>query len=679
MLLLVIIGAALIAFIIGDFFTSGRTLFGTGTTIAKVGEHKIDVQEFQRRVEQANQQAQQSGQKMDQALLQQQVLNQMISERLYQQEINDLGLKVTDSELTDAMLGNGSAYLDRLIQSQTGLESAAMLHDMAFNPVKYGMDEAQAMQLRSYWLSLEQQMEQTLLQQKFQNLFAGTLVANELDAKALYDDNASTAHVAYVKKDYSSLADDKYEVTDGDIEKEWAKHKEAYKLPEEVRTVSYITVDIAPSSEDLLAAEQRVENALLALRNSTDTEGLADMTDFVVDRRKAAAASIRDNAIRRFADTASVGQSALVSRVGNDYTLSKLLGKSSEVDSVNVDYLAVAGTAAQIDSIVKVLNGGATFESLASDPQVQGAQQDMWVSLVDPQMSSLRPMLAGNATGVYFTPDTAATQGGRILRVNSRKAPVPVYDLAVITFTAEPSNATINQLQANLQNYLNANTDAAAFNGNAVEAGYQTFPAQVSASTPQISRMPDTRGAVNWAMSAKKGAVSPIFGDEQTGRFMAVAVTDIYDDYTPARDPQVRAFLTNTVRNQKKAADLIEQYKGKASDMAGYAQLMESAVDTTDVTFGQIMIPKLGIGEAEIMAQTAVAQPNQLVGPVEGKSGVVVLQVTGVDNQGRPFNFDESANTFARTRGAYVLGGALDRILLGDRQITNNMLKFFRE
>ena len=71
-LLLVIIGVALLAFIIGDFFTSGRTFFGTGTTVAKVGGQKIDIQEFQRQMETANQSAQQSGQKIDQALLQQQ-------------------------------------------------------------------------------------------------------------------------------------------------------------------------------------------------------------------------------------------------------------------------------------------------------------------------------------------------------------------------------------------------------------------------------------------------------------------------------------------------------------------------------------------------------------------------------------------------------------------------------
>ena len=69
-LLLIIVGAALLAFIIGDFFTSGRTLFGTGTTIAKVGDQKVDVQEFQRRVQLASQQAQQNGQRIDNAVLQ---------------------------------------------------------------------------------------------------------------------------------------------------------------------------------------------------------------------------------------------------------------------------------------------------------------------------------------------------------------------------------------------------------------------------------------------------------------------------------------------------------------------------------------------------------------------------------------------------------------------------------
>ena len=109
-LLLIVVGAALLAFIIGDFFTSGRTLFGTGTTIAKVGKEKIDIQEFQRRYEEVNQQYQQQNTKMDPAALQQYVLNQMIQERLINKEIEDLGIEVTDNELSKAMLVPNAHY-----------------------------------------------------------------------------------------------------------------------------------------------------------------------------------------------------------------------------------------------------------------------------------------------------------------------------------------------------------------------------------------------------------------------------------------------------------------------------------------------------------------------------------------------------------------------------------------
>ncbi|WP_302320534.1 SurA N-terminal domain-containing protein [uncultured Duncaniella sp.] len=201
-LLLIIVGAALLAFVIGDFFTSGRTLFGTGTTIAEVGNQKVDVQEFQRRVQEASEQAQQSGQRIDNALLQQQVLDAIIAEKLFNQEVQNLGLTVTDAELTEMMVGKNSAYVDRMVQQQLGLPDAATAHDMAFNPTKYGMPQEQAMQLQQYWLQMEQSVEKMLLQQKFQNLFTGLLAANDLDAKALYDENTPTANIIYAKKDF---------------------------------------------------------------------------------------------------------------------------------------------------------------------------------------------------------------------------------------------------------------------------------------------------------------------------------------------------------------------------------------------------------------------------------------------------------------------------------------------
>ena len=640
-LLLIIVGAGLLAFIIGDFFTSGRTLFGTGTTIAKVDGNKIDIQEFQRRVQEASQQAQAQNQRMDNAVLQQQVLNAMIAEKLFDNEIKDLGLTVTDQELTEMMVGKNSQYVDRMVQQQLGVPDAKTAHDMAFNPTKYGMQQAQAQQLQTYWLNLEQSVERMLLQQKFQNLFAGTLVANDLDAKALYDDNAATSHVIYAKQDYSTLKDEDFEASESDINALYNEEKARYALDEPSR--------------------------------------LADMPEFVVDRRKISQTDLDKQArLKSAVDSLSVGKAVLVSKTGNDYLLAKLLGKDSEVADVKIDFLAVQGSKTQVDSLVSLLNSGASLDSVASSPLVAQSQKDMEISLLDANYAQMKEIIADRATGVFFTPDTLA-EGGRIFRVSERKAPVAVYDLASVTFTTEPSNATINDLDAALRKYVEENKTAKEFVENAQEAGYTTFPASVTASSPMIGNLQDSHSAVAWVMDAKKGQVSPVFGDIQTGRFLAVALDDIYDGgYVPVRDKQVHSILASRAVNNKKAAKLIADYQGKAKDVAGFAKLMNTSVDTTTVNFGQYMVPGLGMNESLVMGKIANAQKGALVGPLQGNNAVIVMQVTEIDNAGRPFDLEENVIRFNQQRGAGRMMNTLDRILLGNKKVTNNINTFYK-
>ncbi|MCM1076934.1 MAG: SurA N-terminal domain-containing protein [Bacteroides sp.] len=678
-LLLIIVGAGLLAFVIGDFFTSGRTLFGTGTTIAKVDGSKIDIQEFQRRVQDASQQAQAQNQRIDNAVLQQQVLNSMVAEKLFDEEIKNLGITVTDQELTDMMVGKNSQYVDRMVQQQLGVPDAKTAHDMAFNPTKYGMQQAQAQQLQAYWIDLEKSVEKMLLQQKFQNLFVGTLVANELDAKALYDDNAATAHIIYAKKDFSSLKDDEFEVSENDINALYNKDKNRYILNEPTRMINYIAVNIIPSEADILAGQKKVEDAIVALNASPELQGLADMPEFVSDRRKMTQDEVnKQSRLRAALDSLSVGNAALVSKIGNDYTIAKLFSKDQEVAEIKMDFLAVQGSKAQVDSLVAQLNSGVSFDSISASPLVAQSQKDMAVSLLDANFASVKDIIAGRATGVYFTPDTLA-EGGRIFRVSEREAPVTVYDLATVTFTTEPSNATINELDAALRKYVEENKNANAFADNAQEAGYTTFPASVNASSPMVGNLNDSHAAVAWAMDADKGEVSPVFGDIQTGRFLAVAVNDIYDGgYVPVRDNQVHALLTAQARNDKKAAKLLADYNGKAKDVAGYAQVMNVSVDTTTVNFGQYMIPGLGMSESSVQGKVANAQKGALVGPMQANNSVIVLQVTEIDNEGRPYDYEENSVRFNQQRGAGRMINSLDRILLGNKKVTNNINTFYK-
>ncbi|MDE6416003.1 MAG: SurA N-terminal domain-containing protein [Duncaniella sp.] len=672
-LLLIIVGAALLAFIIGDFFTSGRTLFGTGTTLAKVGNKKIDVQEFQQRVQAASQQMQ--GRKIDGSVLNQQVLNTMITEKLFDQEAEDLGLNVTSEELTSVMLGDNAAYVNRMVQQQTGAPDAKTFYDMAFNPSKYGVPAAEAQQYQQYWLDLEKQMEQNLLRQKFQTLFAGTFVGNDLDAKALYEDNASTAKIAYVKSDYSALNDDEYAPSDAEIKALYNDEKNLYALSEPVSTVNYIAVDIAPSAEDKVKGQAKVEAFLEALNADATSVGNGD-TEFDMDRAKQVKSTLNSQTSEALAEMQE-GEARLVSNVGNNYTLAKLFGRSNELAEVTVDFMVVDG-AAKADSLIAALNAGASFDSISA--QALQSQKAYKVSLLDNQVAELRDVLAGATVGRYFTPDTAAAaQYTRIFNVTEKPAPVEVVDLATYTFEVLPSAATVNKLQNELMDYVAAHNNAKAFADSAQAAGYTTFPAQVTPSTPSIGNLEDSHAAVAWVVDAKKGQVSQVFGDEQSGKFFAVALNDVYDEaFVPVRDPQLNATYTARARNDKKAAALMEQYNGKASDLAGYAKLLGVTPDTTDVNFGQVQVPGIGIYEAEILGKVANAKAGQFLGPVKGNNAIVFMQVTEVAPAARPYDATQDQARYNQQRGAQRMMGNMEAIMLGNKKVKNNMTTFFK-
>ena len=677
-LLLIIVGAALLAFIIGDFFTSGRTLFGTGTTIAKVGNTKIGVHEFQQRVQSTQQQVQASGQRVDNSVLQQQVLDAMIAESLFKEEAQALGLTVTDNELTEMMVGKNSAYVDRMVAQQFGLPDAATFHDMAFNPTKYGIPQENVAQLQAFWLELESNVENMLMQQKFQNLFNGLLVANDLDSKAIYDDNNTTANIILAKKDFSSLPDADFAVESSDINKLYDSEKNRYALDEPMRLINYISVNIIPSAADLMAGQKKVEDALVALNEQEETNGIVGQNDFLIDRVTLSQADVdKQQRLKAALDTLSVGRAVLVNRSGNDYNIAKLLGKSQQSDKVTLDMLMVQGTKAQIDSLTAVLNSGVSFDSVAASPLVAQSQKATEVSLLDGNASIVKELIADRATGVYFAPDTLA-ENGRIIRIAERAVPTTVYEIANVTYTTEPSNATINELESSLANYVANHKNASEFADSAQAAGYTVFPFYVTPSSISIGNINDSHAAVAWAMEAKKGEVSPIMGDVQSGHLLAVALDDIYEGYTPARDPQLKEALSRRVRNDKKAEKLIADFSGKASDVAGYARIMDDAVDTVSVNFGQQFIPGLGVGESEIQALVAASKQGQLVGPVKANNAVVVFQVIGVEDNARPYDAAENAVRYDQQRGAQRMAGNLSSILLGNKKVTNKMTTFYK-
>ncbi|MDE6456978.1 MAG: hypothetical protein K2L31_00060, partial [Muribaculum sp.] len=542
----------------------------------------------------------------------------------------------------------------------------------------YGVPEDQARQVQQMWLKQEQQMEMMLKQQKFQNLLVGSLVANELDAKAYYDGNAATSHIAYAKKSYSDLPNDKYPVSDSEIKAEYDKQKNAYKVDEEMRRVSYIAVNIEPSTADVAEARKLVDATVANLAATNDLEAVNGDSNFGVDRRSTTLSAITNPQLKNFVADSVTGAVTMLSFINDEFTIAKNLGKKVAVDSINVDLVAYQGDAAGRDSLLAALNSGTPFEEALKMPGVVGGQADVWNTLASTPDNELKEKLLNAGSG-YFISDSTANDA-RIVRVNSKKAPVAIYDYATVTYKVYPSDATVAKLNDDLQEFMSGVTKADSLTiAKAIKAGYALQPAMLTANSATLGNVPYTRNAVKWAMDAKRGEVSPILEDGQNDRLIVVALNEIIKPgFMPISD-DIKTALTEKVRNDKKAADLIAQYKGKASDIAGYAGLMQANVDSTEVTFGQMFIAGIGAMESNLLGQVPVTPKGVVTGPLQGNNGVYVYQVYEVDNQSRPYNYQENAARYNQQFGGQAVLQNFFDIMMEDNKVVNNTLKFYND
>lgn len=673
-LIISILGIALLLFILTAVDRPGE-LFSDNHTVAEVGGKKIDYMEFQRRVEQQSEQMRNQGYaNIDNARIQTMVLQQMINEALLTQEFEDLGLVVTDNELSKAMIGETPhPMVSRMVQ-QWGFPSVQVLYDYAYNPQKYGLDPAQSQQLQQAWQSLEQDTEKMLLSQKFSSLFTGALPANKLDAKAYYDDNATTSTIAYVRKDYSTLADDDFKPTDADIEAIYNEEKNRFRIDENQFVIDYITVDIVPSKADLDLAAADVNKALAELKTTEGTEALAGNSKFYVNRVSSPKSKLAP-ALSRALDKLTADTVAQVSFFDNKYTLAKLLSVTEDTDSVLLD-MAVFAEGAAADSVLNSLNTGAKPADLG-EKLIAQSQDSVWVSLVDPQLALVKDDIANAQTGTYFI---SKNNPGVAMKVRSRKAPVAVYEIAEITYDVIPSSATVNKLNSDFRKFLETNNTPEKFAAEAPKAGYNVMEGLVTPSTLSVNNLPESRNAAKWTIDNKKGNVSGVFTDDSDSRLMAVAIKEVFKgDYIPSSYSRVRTYLEDKARNRMKGEKLVADFKGKASNVAGFASLMKATVDTTQVTFGQPMVRNFPPYESALNANVAVAKKGQFVGPVALNNSVVVFEVVNVNNQGRPFDFQNDAMVFNQREGATALQNSMSGILLGNKKVKNRIQKFYSD
>lgn len=696
-LLIVIIGVALLAFIVGDALTNSRNLFGNVNTVAKIGSKKIEYTEYQRKREELNQQLEQLRQSnpqqyanFDAQILGQMAVEQLVGERLLDEAVKSLGIESSPEQLRFFVLENPinrealQNILAGLNNSGFSVQTAAQAYEIIFNPKRNGMSEEQAKPFQNAWVAMEEETKQLIKRQKYQQLLAGTVKANDLDKKALYNDYVATNDISLAFRPYGNLDEKKYPVSDAEIKEAYNGEKSQYEVSEPTKEVSFIAIPIAASDADRAAAKKLARDVLKSLNDTTGGELSKDAKKegVVSTRHTLRASDIREGLVKNFVKGAKAGEVSMISENLRGFDIVKMGKRTYEVDSIQLNIVQVVGDKLPA-KVAARLNEGLSIDSIAKTFSSDSvfAQKEQWIplyaasgatnALSKAQLDTLR-----NSGGKYVSVMTSP-QASILAKIVKQNAPVEVVEYEEFNYQLNPSTKTVNDEVEKFEKYLAKNNTAELFSKNAGEAGYNVQKFQFTQSTPAVPRMagynqyfPDSRQVVGWVMiNGEPGAVSHIYESKDTGNPMlyAVAVDAEYDDYVPVTNADVKNYLTNKVRRAKAGKDLAAEY-GKAGNIEAAAKAM--GVQTRSLPEFR-MARGMGVNDPKVLGKIAGAKADKKLMVVAGEDGVYAYVVNGSGKSDMPYNEANYQQQYFQ-----LVSPNFDQMLRGGDKLQNTSFKF---
>lgn len=665
-ILICVIGLALFAFIAEEFFRSCDSV--SNERRAQVGEvlgDKVNVQDFQKLVDEYTnviRMTQGRDNLTDEELNQVKdvVWNTFVQNELVNHEAEKLGLKVTDQELQNVLnVGTNPMLLQTpFVNRQTGRFDANLLKQfLAEYKQAQGTNTQMADQYRNlydFWTFVEKTLRQQLLAQKYQALFYGCLLSNPVSAKMAFDDENQESSIQLASFPYSSINDNKVNVTESDLKTKYEELKSRFRQYEETRSIKYVDYQVVPSQADRKALDKTVNEYMKALRDTADPSGIIRKSGSLIaylgiPQTKAAFPS--DIAARL--DSIAVGATTTPVENKSDNTLNliKLISKTELPDSVQMRVIQVGGATAdeaskRADSIYTALKAGADFEAIAKKYGQTG--EKTWITSAQyqnaPSMDNdTRNYIQSiNTLGVNEIKNIKLMQANLILQVTDRRAMTSKYVAAVIKKPIEFSKETYSNAYNKFSRFVSENQTLDAMQKNASKYGFTVRErADVRNSEHYIAGVSDTREAMKWLFGAKENEVSPLYECGENDHLLVLVLTKINKEgFRSLEDESVKSYIRNEVIRDKKAEMLMAQVKGVNSVSA--AKGKGAKVDTVNqVTFAApVFVQSTGMSEPALSgAVAATAKGKFCTQPVKGYGGVYMFQVT--DKKARPVKYDE--------------------------------------
>lgn len=697
-LLVIVIGVALLAFVLGDLLTSGTTLFGRAQDKAFVVNGEVistkdyadkitEFEEFQKMVS-----GQSSLDENTSAQIREAVYQQMVRQRLLENQTGKLGLSVSKEEINDLVHGEFiSPVLQQLpffVDPQTGMFSRTALVDFLNTinmPSPNPEEQSIVNQYKSLWLFIEEMVRTQRLEEKYISLLSSAVITNDAEAKTNFELTQQNADMAYVVQNYFTIPDTVVTVTEKEIKAYYDMHKDDYRLEAPLVKLSYFTKQIIPSDEDYAEVEAESRVAFTELQNSQNPATVVADYSQVPYRDVFMSEQMLTPDQIEFVRSAEINELYGPEREGDSYQIVKLIDKTIAPDSVHFRMMSIpSGSMVGQDSIVtrftdslyNVIREGQSFADVANslNPSSNGGDVG-WAREIDLASfgSEMVETVFNSPVGELVKLSLPGQQV--IVQIEERTRPVNKYKVAIIDMPVIASDKTSNNIDNELNQFVSTPEVGSKFNELASEKGYMVMPnITVSANEFTLAQIPGSRQVITWAAREKKpGSVKKF---DLTNQRVIARVDQVIPAGT-APLSEVASGIRSQLLNEKKAEKMIADLKGQnLTTIDAYAEAMNSRTDTVRfVNFNTQNITGLGY-EPVMNALSAFAPLNSVQGPIKGNMGVYVTQVTNRTQGTESYDADAEKNSMMNEK-AYRLQMQSVEILKEKLGVEDNRFRFF--
>lgn len=639
LLLILVIGFCLLAFIIGDIFNSGG-FNSTSKDVGSIDGKDISFEDF--RVKVSN--VEKSGQGITSTEAANRVWEQEVSIALLSSEFEKLGLRVGEKHLLEVLKADQNIGGNPLFMNAAGVFDVAKFKEY----FKSNPEQAQFLKDR------EKDAELNAKYQMYNTMIKAAVYTTESEGKMKYEMEANKVNFAYVAGLYSTIKDSDVKVTDSEIVDYMKKNEKKFKA-DESREVEYVLIEDKPSPADEAEIKSKISALLTGsvvynqATGKNDTVAGFRTTKNVIDFVNSNSDIPYDSTYIAKKDLPAIDADKLFNLApgavygpyifGQYYCISRSMGMKNGVNAkashILISYEGTqvpnkkekrtkAEAKAKAESILAQITANPdSFLMLAftaSDDSSSQQGGDLGYFGPNQMVKPFNDFVFNNGIGKVGLVETDF--GFHIIKITDKQDGIR---LATVAQKIQASEGTSDKMftQATKFEMEAADKD---FSKAAKEMGLTVAPAvSVKGMDENFGSLGKQRNIVRWAFEndVKQGSVKR-FEVANVGH--VIAKVKSIDKSGLVAVSVARPYVEQILKNKKKA-ELIKA-KMTGSSLEAIAKEVGGTVQqATDITMENAMLPNVG-PEPKVVGNAFALAANKLSAPIEGNTGVYVVKNT---------------------------------------------------